>query len=106
MPSAELYNRLKTEIDRIPVIDMHEHLILPEKNYLETGTTYGADFTRFMFWYTVDDLQCSGMEMPDQMEYCDTLGAVFRIDGNTLPLDDKWKYIQPYWEQIRFFELE
>lgn len=47
MPSAGLYHRLKAEIDRIPVVDMHEHLVLPEEDYLEMAATRGADFGRF-----------------------------------------------------------
>ena len=35
MPSSELYHRVKAEIDRIPVVDMHEHIALPEEDYLE-----------------------------------------------------------------------
>jgi len=98
MPSKELYNRLKTEIDTMPVVDMHEHLCFPEEDYLEME----ADFGRFLSWYTLDDLLSSGMVIPDVEEYKNTAGAVLRIDGKPLNQDDKWNYIKPYWENARY----
>ncbi|MFC1608421.1 amidohydrolase family protein [Candidatus Latescibacterota bacterium] len=102
MSKSELYHRLKNEIDRLPVVDIHEHLAYPEEDYLEISEEYGVDFGRFMFWYTVDDLLSSGMIIPDLMEFRSTLGAVLRVNGKVLSLDEKWNYIKPYWENIRY----
>jgi len=98
MPSRELYRRIKKEIDSIPVVNMHEHMAIPEEDYLE----YEADFARFLYWYTIDDLQSAGMAIPEYNEYRETLGAVLRIDGKILSHDEKWRYIKPYWENARY----
>ncbi len=98
MASQELYDRLKAEVDRIRVVDLHEHLHFPEEDYLKLE----ADFARFLFWYTVDDLQSAGMVIPNLQEYKDTAGQTLCVDGRPLSLDDKWTYVKPYWEQIRF----
>ena len=98
MSSQQLYNRLKTEIDAMPVVDMHEHLLLPEEDYLKLE----ADFGRFLFWYTVDDLQSSGLVIPDLQEFKETAGQTLRIDDKVLTPDEKWQHLKPYWEQIRF----
>ncbi|MCE5249341.1 amidohydrolase [bacterium] len=98
MPGRELYQRLKTEIDSMAVVDMHEHLMYPEEDYLEKN----ADFGRFTSWYTIDDLMSAGMEIPNLLEYRETLGSVLRINGRALSLDEKWKYIKPYWEHSRY----
>lgn len=101
MQSKELYHRLKAEIDVMPVVDMHEHLIFPEEDYLNLAATLGADFGRFLSWYTVDDLQSAGMVIPNLQEYKDTAGASLRVDGKILSLDEKWNYMRSYWEHIR-----
>lgn len=98
MASKELYGQLKGEIDKIQVVDMHEHLFLPEEDYLKVG----ADFGRFLHFYTADDLQSAGMVIPDIQEFKDHAGYVLRIDGKPLSLDEKWKYIKPHWEAIRY----
>jgi predicted TIM-barrel fold metal-dependent hydrolase len=101
MRSTELYHRLKAEIDAMPVVDMHEHLIFPEEDYLDLARSLGADFGRFLSWYTVDDLQSAGMMISNVQEYKDTAGAVLRVNGEPLSLDEKWNYIRPYWEHTR-----
>ena len=98
MQSKELYDRLKTEVDNIQVVDAHEHHLLPEEDYLELG----ADFARLFLSYTVDDLIVAGMELQDRDEFRDTAGFILRDKGKVLSLEEKWRHIKPHWENIRY----
>ena len=89
MTNHDLYRRLKNEIDKIQVVDTHEHLFLPEEDYLKMK----ADFAQFLFQYNIDDLVSSGMEVPCLQEFPDTTGYVLRVNGKAL--DEKWTYIKP-----------
>jgi uncharacterized protein len=97
MPSLELYSRLKKEIDGIPVVDSHEHLYLPEEDYLKMG----CDFGRLLFQYNIDDLMSAGMRITNFEEFRDTCGFVLRNGGKPLTGDEKWKFIEPYWNEVR-----
>ena len=98
MPCTELYRRLKAEIDTIPVVDIHEHHLYPEEDYLKLN----ADFGQLLFQYNSDDLLSAGMVVPDFQEFWDTAGYVLRIDSKVLSLNEKWSYIKPYWENTRY----
>ncbi|MBN1295076.1 MAG: amidohydrolase family protein [Candidatus Latescibacteria bacterium] len=98
MSDKALFHRLKTEIDTLPTVDIHEHLCYPEEDYLNMD----VDFGRFLSGYTLDDLLSAGLEIPDILEYKNTQGAVLRINGKPLSHDEKWNYIKPYWKHIRF----
>jgi len=97
MTSRDLYQRLKKEIDTVQVVDTHEHLYLPEEDYIECE----PDFTQFLFQYNLDDLMSAGMEPDDPQEFADTLGRVLRVGGKVLSHDEKWEYIKPHWENAR-----
>ena len=98
MPSQDLYKRIKAEIDIIQVVDTHEHMYLPEEDYLKLE----ADFAQFLFQYNLDDLMSAGMEVSDPQEFADTAGFVLRVDGKALSPEKKWAYIKPYWENARY----
>ncbi len=98
MPSRDLYVRMKTAIDAIPVIDSHEHLYLPEEDW----RAHDADFCQFLFQYNLDDLMTAGMEVPDTAEFVASLGKTLRIGGRALSTDEKWRRIKPYWEASKY----
>ncbi|MBT4485813.1 MAG: amidohydrolase family protein [Candidatus Latescibacteria bacterium] len=98
MPGTELYNRIKAEIDTIQVVDMHEHHLYTEEDFLKLN----VDFAIMLFQYNSDDLLSAGMTIPNFQEFWDTRGFVLRIDGSILSLEEKWSYIKPYWENVRF----
>ena len=97
MPSRELYTCLKNEIDQIPVVDSHEHLYLPEEDYLKLG----CDFGRLLFQYNIDDLVSAGMPISNFQEFQDTGGNILRAGGKPLTPEEKWAHIGPYWEEVR-----
>ena len=98
MPSRELYKRLKNEIDKITVLDSHEHLFLPEEDYLKNE----PDFAQFLIQYNLDDLMTAGMPLPDPKEFVGSFGRTLRIDGEILSPKEKWAHIKPYWEASKF----
>ena len=98
MPSKDLYNRLKKEIDTVTVVDTHEHLYFPEEDYLALE----PDFTQFLFQYNLDDLMSSGMEVPDVDGFSQSCGETLAIDGQPLTPEQKWKHIKPHWENAKF----
>ena len=97
MKSSDLFRRMKAAIDSIPVVDTHEHMYMPEEDYIALP----ADFAQFLFQYNLDDLMSAGMTVPDPQEFGETMGAVLRLDGRVLPLDEKWEFIRPYWQNSR-----
>jgi len=98
MPSKELYHRLKGEIDTVQVVDTHEHHFLPEEDYLGLE----ADFAQVLYQYNLDDLQSSGMAIPNLQEFIDTAGYILRVNGKPLSHEEKWDYIKPHWENVRY----
>jgi predicted TIM-barrel fold metal-dependent hydrolase len=98
MPSRNLYKYLKTEIDTISVLDSHEHLFLPEEDYL----SYEPDFAQFLIEYSLDDLVTAGMPLPDRQEFVESLGGKLLIDGAALSPEEKWAHIKPFWEAAKF----
>jgi uncharacterized protein len=97
MPSHELYNRLKDEIDSVPVVDSHEHLYLPEEDYLKMG----CDFAHLLMQYNIDDLVSAGMPITNFKEFQESMGFVLRNGGAPMSLEEKWRHIAPYWEMVR-----
>lgn len=97
MPSRELYKRLRKEIDTIPVVDSHEHMFMPEADYLALP----HDFAEFLFMYNLDDLITAGMRPPSGPEFSSSFGGTFLLDGRALDIDEKWAHIAPWWEQAK-----
>ena len=93
MPSHDLYRRLKKEIDAIPVTDSHEHIYMPEEDYLRLG----CDFARLLMQYNIDDLMSAGMPVTNFGEFQETGGAVLRTGGAPLSPEEKWRHIAPFW---------
>ena len=97
MHSQDLYCRIKGTIDTFEVIDSHEHIIIPEEEYLSSP----ADFARFFVSYTIDDIESAGAVF-DRVEFRSTNGRVLKVNGRTLSLEEKWNFFKPYWNNVKF----
>ena len=83
---TELYKRLKTEIDKIKIIDTHEHLqsesILPIGDDIHIG--------RFFLHYASSDLVSAGMPQTDMEKV--------KTDSSLSPLD-RWSLLEPWYKK-------
>ena len=82
---SDLYKRLKAEVDKISIIDTHEHLQRPS----EWGAVEKVDFGRLFFHYAKCDLISAGMNADDMAKVCDPT--------SDWDVERKWKAIEPWW---------
>lgn len=87
MSRSHLEKDLLEAIEKLEIIDSHEHLS-PEKNRTDTDVDV---FTLFSH-YTRGDLVAAGMSEADYR-------SLFNRD---IPLERRWAIFEPYWEQIRW----
>ena len=110
--STELYKRLRDEVDGIQVVDTHEHIYMPEEDYL----TLKVDFTRFFLHYTSSDLVSAGMDIddmdrmrlamgrpqtPSAARQRAAMGRTPLSSSEELTVEEKWEQIQPFWIRAR-----
>lgn len=81
-----IYESLKAEIYKIPVVDTHEHLISEEQR-----NSQPIDIFYFFSHYASSDLVSGGM--PQQ--------TLEKIRNVSLPLEERWRDFAPFWERIR-----
>ncbi len=81
-----LYQRIRTQIEKISLVDTHEHFML-EKERLNAR----IDFFYLFPQYASSDLVSSGMS-PEALD---------EIWGSDLSLEDKWDKFEPHWENIK-----
>jgi len=86
MGQSELYARLVAEVDRIRVIDTHEHLT-PEKERIKQK----VDFFHWFAHYASSDLVSAGMSGQD---------LAFIRDPEQ-PLGKRWAKLAPHWEHVK-----
>lgn len=85
--SGSLQEHLLDEIGSWDIIDCHEHL--PEERLrLEKP----VDALTFFGHYTHNDLITAGMSRADYD----------RLSDHSLPLQERWELVKPYWPRIRF----
>ncbi len=85
--SLKLFNEMKDTVDTIPIIDTHEHLIQEQERI-----THKPDlFETFLSHYLSSDLVSSGMSSEELAE----------LRNPQLPLADRWKIFEPFWERTR-----
>ncbi|MEN6548825.1 MAG: amidohydrolase family protein [Armatimonadia bacterium] len=85
--SISLQQQLLAEIGSWEIIDCHEHLA-EERYRLEKP----VDALTFFGHYTHNDLITAGMTREDYD----------RLFDHSLPLDERWQLVKPYWARIRF----
>ena len=87
MNHTKLEQSLMQELEKLEVIDCHEHLG-PEKSRVNSP----VDVFTFFSHYTRGDLAVAGMKQADY-------DSLFNRD---IPLKRRWQRFRPYWEQIRW----
>ena len=86
MEIAELHKRIRKEIEGIPLIDTHEHLVSEQWRLKQR-----IDLFYWLSHYTSSDLVSAGMSE-------DTLETVRDPDR---PLEERWALFAPFWEHVR-----
>jgi len=82
-----IYDEIKGHVDRIRLVDTHEHLI-PERERLKSDVDVLATFFSH---YASSDLRSAGM----------TEGDLRKIRDPSIPLEGRWEVFEPWWEMIR-----
>lgn len=86
MSSDDLYRRLRTEIDRIALVDTHEHLIDERMRLQQT-----IDMFHLFAHYASADVVSAGMPAE----------TMVRLRQTDVPLDERWAEFAPYWRAAR-----
>jgi predicted TIM-barrel fold metal-dependent hydrolase len=86
MQTTELYKRIRVEIESIPLLDTHEHL-MSEEARLATK----IDLFYWFSHYASCDLVSAGMSQQ----------TLERLRDADRPLDERWAEFVPFWEHAR-----
>lgn len=81
-----LFQELREEIEKIPLVDSHEHFMLEEERL-----SLSLDFFYLFPHYASSDLISSGMPY----------SLLEEIRCSQLPLEEKWKKFEPYWLRVK-----
>ncbi len=87
MYDSELYKRIRAEVDKIRIIDTHEHLALPD----DLAAMGRIDFGRLFGHYAACDLVSAGMRREDMEKVRQP-----KSDWSTM---EKWRAVKPYYER-------
>ncbi|HET6453200.1 MAG TPA: amidohydrolase family protein [Armatimonadota bacterium] len=87
MYSSDLYRRISGEVDKITIIDTHEHLTLPS----DLAKAEKLDFGRLFIHYAKCDLISAGMPVED-------MGKVIEPNSGW-SVEQKWQALKPYYER-------
>jgi hypothetical protein len=83
-PRSPLFDRLYDQINQMPVIDCHEHLIGPEARPL-----YKEPIAALAQFYVLGDLRSAGFDVTDE--------DVERFQDPDVSTDDKWPLFERLW---------
>lgn len=83
---SELFKRLNSEIEKIPLVDSHEHL-MSERMRLNQK----IDFFYWFSHYASSDLVSAGMPQP----------VLDKLLDPQRPLEDRWADFEPFWRFVR-----
>jgi len=106
----ELQQRILAEVDRIPIVDTHEHT-MPESDRAD----HAVDFSILFAHYASSDLVSAGMSPPlleaarlPMNRYRALVNSrakqprpLVKPEREDMSLDERWQAIKPYWEAIR-----
>jgi hypothetical protein len=105
-----LNDRIKAEVDKIPLVDTHEHT-MPEAE----RDQYALDFGYLFAHYNTSDLVSAGMP-PRLMEAARLPMHYYRVayikrrrmrrtvplpEREDMSLEERWQAMEPYWEAMR-----
>ncbi len=85
--SSKSYAAIKTAVDKIKLIDTHEHL--PQESERIKGKP--DLFATFLIHYLSSDLVSAGMSKD----------VLYRVRNASLPLNERWRLLAPFWEKIQ-----
>jgi uncharacterized protein len=86
MQSPDLYSQLRAEVESIPIVDTHEHLIDERERIGQT-----IDLFSLFAHYASSDLVSAGMPADTMVWLRDT----------AVPLDERWAAFAPFWRAGR-----
>ena len=86
MRDPELVRRIGDEVERIPLVDTHEHIMTEEERLAQE-----IDLFYFLPVYASSDLVSAGM-FPEVLE---------EIRGQKMPAEEKWEQFAPWWRYAR-----
>lgn len=81
-------NRLFEQIERIPVIDTHEHLPHCDEARQKDTDILGE----YLLHYMSSDLRSAGL----------THDLLSKIVDSSIPISQRWEWVEPYWEVCRY----
>lgn len=84
---TDLHNRIRAEVDKVRIIDTHEHLTLPFQ-LAEMGR---VDLGRLFTHYASCDLITAGMPVQDMTE-------IQKMDSELSP-QEKWQLVKPWYQR-------
>jgi len=87
MYNTDLYKGIRAEVDKVKLIDMHEHLSYPH-NLVEMAK---IDFGRLFAHYASSDLRSAGMPEADMAE-------VQNMNSKWTP-KEKWQALEPWYQK-------
>jgi hypothetical protein len=83
-PPSPLFNRLREQIDAMPVIDCHEHMSGPEAR-----PPYKEPIAALTHGYILSDLQAAGFGISDR--------ELAQLEDQAVPTDKKWPLFEKVW---------
>ena len=96
MEAVTVYRNLREKIDKIPVVDSHEHIYMTEEEHL----AHPFDFYRFFWCYIGDDLVSAGMDAELVEDFKLSIGHPRTGYREGISIDEKWKSIAPWWKYV------
>ena len=87
MHQSDLYKRIRAEVDKVKLIDTHEHQTYPH----DLAEMKKIDFGRFFTHYASCDLRSAGMPPEDMTQVAD--------ENSKWTTKKKWQALKPYYEK-------
>ncbi|MBE3131851.1 MAG: amidohydrolase family protein [Acidobacteria bacterium] len=89
---TDLYRRIRSEVDKIWIVDTHEHLA-DEETYLKRP----ADFLARMLHYVDADLMASGMPRVSTSDPA----VILRVQDPAIPLEERVPLFLRHWQFVK-----
>lgn len=89
MVKSPIFQGILNEIQKMPVIDTHEHLLWTEKYRVESDTDV---LDEYLGHYLKSDLISAGLKPEEFAKVIDVQRDI----------EERWKIVEPYWEVCRY----
>lgn len=87
LPKKGFEKRISEYVDKLHVVDTHEHMMLPDSLIKWTS----LDFMLLFSSYSYDDMISAGLDA----------ATYFRLAKEQMPVSEKWKIIEPFWNKAK-----